>query len=239
MSDLSLIRRDLRMRIYYGRNLIATQFVLFLIITSFYVIVFEYNNFSQQMEWISIERFWSGFSEKSLELFKQSGTFQIPYVWLFFQLFYLLSIRTFFLIDLTSSSGVIITRTGIRKFVFSKVISLFLYTVLYVSICMTFILLVSFVQYSLFKVKLSFFTEWDIYLLFYLFLILGLFLEALIFEVLSILLEEIITFITWFCFLILSFFSKNPLLIGNYTMFSRWNESLVFIDNLFLIGIWI
>ncbi|WP_243292945.1 hypothetical protein [Bacillus sp. FJAT-47783] len=239
MPIFTLIKRDLRMRLYYGRNQIITQIVFFLIITIFFILAFELNDLSTRAEWISIERFWNGFSEVDLEIFKQSGTFQIPYLWLIFQLLYFLSLRTFFTIDLTGSSGFIIIRTGTRRFVISKVISLFLYTTLYILLFLLFIFFVSLMQFLLFHVSLSFISNWKISIIFCLFFILTLFLEALFFEAASLFLGEIIAFIAIFSFNFLSIFSKSAFLVSNYTMFSRWNEATVFRENWFFILIWV
>jgi hypothetical protein len=235
----SLIKRDLWMRLYCGRHQIVTQFMFFLIITIFFIVAFGLDDLSERAEWISIERFWNGFSELDLEIFKQSGTFKIPYLWLIFHLLYFLSLRTFFIIDLTSSSGFIIIRTGTRRFVISKVISLFLYTTLYISVFILFILFVSLVQHSLFHVGLSFISNWKISIMFCLFFIFALFLEALFYEVASTFFGEIIAFLALFSFNFLSIFSKNSFLVGNYTMFSRWNEAIVFRENCFFIFVWV
>mgnify|MGYP001206740614 CR=1 FL=1 len=239
MPIFSLIQRDLRMRIYYGRAQCFIQMALFLLITVFFVIAFELNHLSQDAEWISVGRFWDGFSEMDLESFKQSGTFHIPYLWLFFQLLYFLSLRTFFLIDLTSNSGMIILRTGVKKFVAGKAISLFLYTWLYVSVLMVFIIFVSTIQFFIYHVHLSWVSHWLVSITFYIFLIISLFLEALIFEFISIFLGEVIGFLSLFSFNFLSIFSKNILLVGNYTMFSRWSESTRFRDNILFVQAWL
>lgn len=239
MPILTMIKRDLKMRIFYGRNPIFTQFVFFLTTTIFFIFALEMNDLTKLAEWISIERFWKGFSEIDLETFKQSGTLQIPYLWLFFQLIFFLSLRTFFITDLTNSSGFIIIRAGKKRFIISKAISLFLYTTLYISLFFLFIIFVSLVQYYLFHVSPSFISNWRISIIFFLFLILTLFLEALFFETASLILGEIIAFMVLFSINFLSIFSTNSFLVSNYTIFSRWNESNTLKENCFFLVVWI
>lgn len=236
---ITLFKRDLWMRLHYGRYQIATQFVFFLIITIFFILAFGLNELSERSEWISFERVWNGFSEFDLEVFKQSGTFKIPYLWLIFQILFFLSLRTFFIIDLTSSSGFIIIRTGTRKFVTSKVVSLFLYTTIYISVFILFIFFVSLVQFLLFQVSPSYISNWKVYVVFCFFLTFSLFVEALFFEVASIFLGEIIAFIALLSFNFLSIFSKNAFLVGNYTMLSRWNEATALSENSLLTFVWV
>jgi hypothetical protein len=239
MKIITLINRDLKMRLFYGRNQIILQFVFFFVITLFYIFVYVLNDLSSSSEWISFERFWNGFSEEDLESFKQSGVFKIPYQWLIYQLLFFLSLRTFFISDLTRSSGFIIIRSGTFRFAISKTISLFLYTTIYILMLIIFIVIVSMVQLLLFDISLSFISSWKTTIIFCLFLIITLFLEALFFEVISILIGEVIAFIALFSFNFLSLFSKNFLLVSNYSMFSRWNESNVLINNLFFISVWV
>ncbi|PAD39521.1 hypothetical protein [Terribacillus sp. 7520-G] len=236
---LSMIKRDVLMRFHYSKHLVIIQFVLFLLITFFFIFIFELNNISKETEWISISRFWNGFSESDLEEFKRTGEFRIPYLWLVFQLLFFISLRTFFAVDLTKSSGFIIMRTGFRRFVISKIISLLIYTALYISVFLLCIFLVSLLQYLMFGIEPSFITNWKIVSIFYFFLIMALFLEAIFFEIGSVIIGEIITFIIVFTFNFLSIFSKNIFLIGNYTMFSRWSESIMLKQNIITLFSWV
>jgi hypothetical protein len=234
-----LIKRDLKMRLYYGRKLILTQLLFFVIVTLFYIFVFEVNELTRQAMWVSPARFWNGFSIMDLELFRESGDFHLPFGWLFFQLLFFLSLRTFFVTDLTSSSGFILLRTGLRKFIISKISSLFLYTAIYVCLFMAFIISVSLLQFLLFQVPLSFVLEWRITAVFFVFLIVTLFIEALFFEMITVLIGEILSFLIVFIFNFISMFSTNVLLIGNYSMYSRWEESMVLASHIPFLLVWI
>ncbi|WP_179867395.1 hypothetical protein [Terribacillus saccharophilus] len=208
-------------------------------VTTFFIAVNEFSGLSKYNEWITFDRFWNGFSEMDLENFRQSGTFKIPYLWLILNIIFFLSLRAFLTSDLTSSGGAIIIRTGIQKFVLSKMISLFVYTASFIMLPLLLVCCISLYQFSIFHVNQSIITDWKLSLIYCFFLIISLFVQALFFEVISIVLGEILAFIIVFGISFMSMFNGSVLLISNYTMFSRWKESLVFIDNVFALFLWL
>ncbi|MFC7747838.1 hypothetical protein [Lentibacillus kimchii] len=236
---LPLIKRDVRLRLHHGKNLIIAQFSFFLITTVSFILMFTLNDLNTQMEWLSFEQFWDGFSELDLKMFKQDGTLATPYFWLIFQLLYFLSLRTFFTADLTSSGGLIIIRTGTRKFVMSKVISLLLYTTIYIALFVFYICFVSSIQHFLFDSSMSWKANWETSIIFCIFLILVLFLESLFYELASLMMGDIIPYIILISVNFLSIFSQNIVLVTNYTMFSRWSETGLYSDNTLLMLTWV
>lgn len=226
------------MRINNGKYQFLAQLAMYIFLVLYLIILFNKGDFSQRVEWVSIKLFWNGFSYADIDMIKNNNYFNMPYLWLFFQLLFFLSLKAFYITDLTNTGGFILIRAGVKRFILSKAISLLLYTFAYVMPFFVLIWVVSSIQFLIFKVKSSIVMEWEIMIPFLFIFIIALFIEAAIYELLTIFLHIKLVYTLIFTIIFLSMFSKNLLLISNYTMFSRWYETEILRQHVIYLLLW-
>jgi hypothetical protein len=238
-SLFHIAKRDIILRFQYSKRV----FILNILLLIFISLINSLPGQTDGLIWILIDRLFGGFSYESLEAYSLEGGFFLPYYWLLFQTLFILSLGTFFKDDFITQSEFVIIRTGKKRFVDSKVLSLFIYCIVYIISTLAIVLLITSLLY-LFGFQdvyssYSFKNESKVLYLYLFYLIMTLFIEALIFEIVSLKFNQIVGFILIILLLFFSMFNKNVLLFGSYTMLDRWIESNLLLDKSLIIMGWI
>ena len=238
-----IIKRDITLRYNNAKNALMYNLLILILISLLSILMDEGNDLLV----ILLTKVFGGFSYSSLDDFLSKSGLSLPYYWLLFQTLFILSLGTYFNDDLIQTSEFVIIRTGKERFINSKILSLLIYCFIYIISLLALIVIIALLFYLIgfSDIFTSFYrniievNSKSIFFIYFFYLGLTLFIEAMFFEFLSLKFNQIVGFISIIFLLFVSMFNRNILLIGSYSMLYRWTESDILINNQVTILIWI